>query len=603
MRPPHGDEGVIYIVDADPRTGVLGTSLIIYRDRDTTQAGSVSSTNDLHTYRGVTMKKLIVLLSTIVVFLMAVQPAPGGGDKVSTPTAKIIVDKTDDSGLGSLRQAIIDANGNPGSDTIAFAIPKTDAGFDSVVGVWTIQPASVLPAIFDEGLVIDGRTQAEFVGDDTNPLGPEIELDGTNAGPSSAGLAMMGDAIQILYLAINRFGGAGVWTYGASWGHIAGCYLGTDPTGRAAAGNLLGVQIDAGSLRMHVVPLDTIPNVICGNSTAGITINDSSKHNIVLGNLIGVTSDRSDTLGNGWAGISILNDSDSNEVFDCWIGGSVSGVDVALANGNIIMNNFIGTSPDRQSQFGNTMRGIFIRVGLSYTRVYENVIGHNDGFGVLVRDSSSMYNSISRNGISHNTLQGIYLEDGANQSVAAPVILSAVANQITGTALAGDTVECFADQDDEGETYLGAAFTDGSGNFSLTLAQPIPPLGYVTATARDASGNTSAFSNAFAYTPTAVGSGRMVPREFNLGQNYPNPFNPLTTIRFDLPERSRVKLEVFDALGRSVALLVDSALESGYHEAVFSAEKLSSGIYFYRLTAAAGAGGSFTSVRTMLLVR
>ena len=52
MRPPHGDEGVIYIVDADPRTGVLGTSLIIYRDRDTTQAGSVSSTNDLHTYRG-----------------------------------------------------------------------------------------------------------------------------------------------------------------------------------------------------------------------------------------------------------------------------------------------------------------------------------------------------------------------------------------------------------------------------------------------------------------------------------------------------------------------------------------------------------------------
>jgi hypothetical protein len=64
-----------------------------------------------------------------------------------------------------------------------------------------------------------------------------------------------------------------------------------------------------------------------------------------------------------------------------------------------------------------------------------------------------------------------------------------------------------------------------------------------------------------------------------------------------------VKLEVFDAIGRSVALLVESELESGYHEAVFSAEKLSSGIYFYRLTAAARGGGSFTSVRTMLLVR
>jgi hypothetical protein len=539
----------------------------------------------------------------IVLLMTAVQPGSGEGSGAIPATMRIIVDTTADSGVGSLRQAILDANGNPGPDTIAFAIPKTDAGFDSVAGVWTIQPASVFPAIFDEGLVIDGRTQADFVGEDSNPLGPEIELDGTNAGPSSAGLAMMGDAIQILYLTINRFGGAGIWTYGASWGHVAGCNLGTDPTGRAAAGNLLGVQIDEGSVRMHVVPLDTIPNVICGNSTAGITINDSSKHNIVLGNLIGVTSNRSDTLGNGWAGISILNDSDSNEVFDCWIGGSVSGVDIGGANGNIIMNNFIGTSPDRQSQFGNTMRGVFIRAGSSYTRVYENVICHNDGFGILISDSSSMYNSISRNGISLNTLQGIYLRRGANQDIAAPVILSAAANQITGTASAGDTVECFAGQDDEGEMYLGTAVADGSGNFSLTLAQPIPPLGYVTATARDASGNTSAFSNAFAYTPTSVGSEGMVPREFNLIQNYPNPFNPLTTIRFDLPEKSRTKLEVFDALGRSVALLVDTELESGYHEAVFSADGLSSGIYFYRLNAEAGAGGRYVAVRKMLLVR
>jgi len=539
----------------------------------------------------------------ILLLLAAGQRTTGKSDPVSAPAARIIVDNTADAGPGSLRQAIIDADLNLGPDTIAFAIPGTDAGFDSTTGVWTIRPATALPVISGEGLVIDGRTQAEFAGEDANPLGPEIELDGTNAGPTSAGLMVMGDGIRILHLAINRFGGSGIWVYGASWGTIAGCYLGTDPSGLSAAGNLFGVQLDGGSHHVHLVPLDTIPNVLCGNTIAGITMNDSSSHNTVLGNLIGIRSDRSDTLGNGLAGISILNDSDSNEVLDSWIGGSASGVDIGGANGTIIVNNFIGTSPGWQSQFGNTEQGLFIRAGSSYTRVHENLIGYSSGFGVLLSDSSSIYNFISGNSIAHNTLQGIYLRRGANQDVAAPVILSATPNQMTGTASAGDTVECFADQDDEGEIYVGTAVADGSGHFSLNLAQPIPPLGYVTATARDASGNTSAFSDPFSYTPTSVGSGTTIPREFSLSQNYPNPFNPLTVIRFDLPERSRTRLEVFDALGRSVGLPVDRELEGGYHEAVFSAEKLSSGIYLYRLTAATVDGRSFSFARKMVFVR
>ncbi|MGB5872412.1 MAG: T9SS type A sorting domain-containing protein, partial [Bacteroidota bacterium] len=86
-------------------------------------------------------------------------------------------------------------------------------------------------------------------------------------------------------------------------------------------------------------------------------------------------------------------------------------------------------------------------------------------------------------------------------------------------------------------------------------------------------------------------------------QNYPNPFNPSTVIGFALPEKAFVRLEVVNVAGQRLAILVDTEMESGYHEAVFSAEKLSSGIYFYRLTAAAGTGRSFTSVRKMLLVR
>ncbi|MGB2960749.1 MAG: right-handed parallel beta-helix repeat-containing protein, partial [Bacteroidota bacterium] len=543
------------------------------------------------------MKKSLVFLSTTAVLLMAVQSVSGDADPVSSLSATIIVDNTADTGPGSLRQAIIDAIVNPGPDTVAFAIPKTDPGFDSVMGVWTIQPASFLPALSGDETVIDGRTQAEFVGEDTNPLGPEIEIDGTNAGTNGFGFYLSGEANQVLYLAINRFDGAGIYTYEAAWGYVAGCYIGTDATGRVAAGNLFGVAIDAGSVRMHVVPLDTVPNVICGNKTAGISMNDSSKHNIILGNLIGVTSDRSDTLGNGWGGVSVLNNSDSNQVIDCWIGGSVSGVGIGRAHGNTIVNNFIGTSPDRQTQLGNTENGIVITQGSKYNRVIENVISHNAWNGIQVSDSSTMYNTLSRNGISRNTLEGIYLRRGANMDMAAPVILTATANQITGTASAGDTVECFADPEDEGEIYLGTALADGSGDFTLTLGQPIPPLGYVTATARDASGNTSGFSSAFAYTPTSVESEGALPREFTLSQNYPNPFNPSTVIGFALPEKAFVRLEVVNVAGQRLAILVDTEMESGYHEAVFSAEKLSSGIYFYRLTAAAGTGRSFTSVR------
>ena len=83
-----------------------------------------------------------------------------------------------------------------------------------------------------------------------------------------------------------------------------------------------------------------------------------------------------------------------------------------------------------------------------------------------------------------------------------------------------------------------------------------------------------------------------------LSQNYPNPFNPVTTIRFSLPESAPVRLEVFDMIGRRVALLTDGILEAGWHEARFDAGNLSSGMYMYRLSLA---GQIHT--RSMLLLR
>lgn len=76
-----------------------------------------------------------------------------------------------------------------------------------------------------------------------------------------------------------------------------------------------------------------------------------------------------------------------------------------------------------------------------------------------------------------------------------------------------------------------------------------------------------------------------LPSEIQLEQNYPNPFNPLTVINYQLPENSRVLLEVFDMAGRRVTTLVNGHVDAGTHEVTFDAGNLASGVYVYRLTA------------------
>ena len=125
-----------------------------------------------------------------------------------------VVTNTNDASPGSLRQAILDANANPGSDVIEFNIPGPPPH--------TIQPLSELPVVFD-GVLIDGRTQPGFV-----PLTPSatpgriavretlvIELDGSLAGPDAFGLVVFfGSPSTVRGLVINRFAQTNVFSAG-----------------------------------------------------------------------------------------------------------------------------------------------------------------------------------------------------------------------------------------------------------------------------------------------------------------------------------------------------------------------------------------------------
>jgi len=90
-----------------------------------------------------------------------------------------------------------------------------------------------------------------------------------------------------------------------------------------------------------------------------------------------------------------------------------------------------------------------------------------------------------------------------------------------------------------------------------------------------------------------------LPAKFSLSQNYPNPFNPSTKIDFELPVESSVSLKVFDLSGKEVMSPVNNeTMKAGYHTAVINSGGLSSGVYFYRLTA-----GKFSSVKKMILLK
>jgi len=445
-----------------------------------------------------------------------------------------IVTNTEDSGPGSLRQAISDANSHAGPDTILFKIPTDDPGFDGTV--WTITPLSSLPNIQDLGTVIDGTSQTMNQGD-TNPFGPEIVLDGRTS-TWHTGFVILSSDNAISGFVISGFESRGVVITGEESDHnwIWGNYFGTTASGADTLGNLTGILISGGA----------------NHNTIGGT--DPSHRNVISGNL--------------FEGIYLRSDS------------------------NVVIGNFIGTTADGVSELGNGTMGVRIRDGAQYNRIGPgNTIRFNEEYGVNVTGASTLYNTITENSISDNAFSGIGIWDGGNGELNPPVITDV--GSVSGTVPPNATVEIFSDPENEGLTYEATVVADGSGNFTWS-GTPAGP--YVTATATDADGNTSEFSDAFSLTGVEL-TDTFVPEAFSLSQNFPNPFNPETMIRFDVKEPCCVVLKVYNLLGREVLTLVDESYEPGRYEATFDAAGFASGLYFYQIKM-----GDFQAVRKMVVM-
>jgi hypothetical protein len=203
------------------------------------------------------------------------------------------VTNTNDSGAGSLRQAIDATNANAGADAIKFNIPGNE--------VKTISPASALPDITDT-VAIDGYTQP---GTEKNTLAKgtiavlKIELNGENAGNAAglqfdppSGKTAAGSVVR--GLSINRFDGPGILLQGGvrtSDLGIEGNFLGTDPGGTEALGNGDGVNYFAAVDSTIGGSTPDKRNLISGNDGAGVSAGNFSARASIEGNLIGTKKD------------------------------------------------------------------------------------------------------------------------------------------------------------------------------------------------------------------------------------------------------------------------------------------------------------------------
>jgi parallel beta-helix repeat protein len=285
------------------------------------------------------------------------------------------VTTTADSGAGSLRQALLDANSTANVGGIPDEIHFDIAG----TGPQTIAPLSALPTI-TEAVIVDAWSEPDYAGT------PIIEIRGDSAGSGVTGLTITSSGSTIRGLVINRFAGHGILVTGASatGNVIGGNYIGTDVSGALDLGNAgSGLQIQSGASGNTIGgDVAGAGNVISGNNARGIMIQSSAHTNLVQGNIVGLNGAGSADLGNSLAGIEI-NTGAGNTIGGITAlarnvvsGNNGSGV-VLNGNSNVVIGNYIGTNSAGTAAIRNTDQGVnvFFSTG---NRIGTNADGLDD---------------------------------------------------------------------------------------------------------------------------------------------------------------------------------------------------------------------------------
>jgi hypothetical protein len=394
---------------------------------------------------------------TLIIFILAL----GYVFVSKTSAATFTVTNVADSGPGSFRQAIIDANATVGIDTINFSI---GSGHKQII------PTSSLPGIIHP-VIIDATSQPGYSG------APLIELSGQGSGSGAVGLWITGGSgggsgSTVKGLIINRFSANGVFLTSSN-NTIAGNYIGLTADGNSAAPNgtdglAIFSSIAGTSANNNTIGGTTAAerNVISGNRT-GIVINaqdgSDASNNIIEGNFVGTNAAGTAGVSNTGDGILLNNSQGSASVKNNVIGGTTGTtpggactgacnvISANFANGvgvwhggsqnNTIAGNFIGVTVDGNNSLANGNIGVELNLSPNNTvggttASARNILSGNFGAGVFLTGETSTGNVVSGNFIGTNT-SGTFAIPNHKMGIGigpSPGDLGARYNNIGGTA-------------------------------------------------------------------------------------------------------------------------------------------------------------------------
>jgi parallel beta-helix repeat protein len=444
----------------------------------------------------------------VLALLAAFAPHPRPASAATT----LHVANTNDTGVGSLRAALL---ASQNGDTIVF---------DNNGALWTIQPATPLPALDKGGVTLDGGPNHTVVLD-----GSQVTSDPINIVANANGLTISSSGNTIKGLVIVGFfrgpglgeseGGSGIRIVGASaaapasGNTIAGCWIGVAADGATAAGNShYGILLD-----------DHTVNTIIGGTTAGqgnvvagngrlisgganiamfqalFSVDNPGpiSGNKVIGNFIGTTSTGLATIGGGnprdgivlgdWAQNTIIGGTTAAErniiAGHNYSGGAIVGAGINIApqairpgSGNVVAGNYIGTDKDGAAAIPNAI-GVLLNGGTNTriggpTAASRNLISGNSTSGVVVRNTGTLSTTIANNwiglngsgGALGNGAAGVTVETNATNTTIGPGnVISANSGEGVRLSTGGNTVK---------GNFIGTTQDGSTSNATFSNSQP-----------------------------------------------------------------------------------------------------------------------------------
>jgi hypothetical protein len=393
--------------------------------------------------------------SALLLFALLVPIWPAGSVRAAT----IVVLNTNDSGSGSLRDAINQANAGPGGDTIAFNIPGN--------GAHRIAPTGPMP-YEAKPMTIDATTQPGYIGV------PLIELYGANAG--GVAFIITGGGTTIKGFVLNSWPSAAISSVSNN-NTIQGNYIGTDLSGTTAMPNGVGIIIgppsSTTSATNNLIGGTTAAarNVISGNDNQGIVVNGNNggdaSNNVIAGNYIGINA----------AGTALVKHPTN-------LGSNATGIELAGVSNNLIG----GTAPGSRNvisggRIDNLDKGAGILINGHGRTAVGNVIEGNylgtDATGTtVIMNNTSIYVATAKNTIIGGTTPAARnIIDGGNTagielegSFPNPDGSSSTGNVIEGNYIGTDPTGTFAVPNQDGISITNASYNivggtaPGAGN-------------------------------------------------------------------------------------------------------------------------------------------